>query len=115
LSRRIECCPMTIKRRARALGQKGLIYADPRRFFSISPAGLAALGPDAPQRQPWVRVEMISAANARDVVERHCGLDDRSAAERRRHAGEARLRILETARRNGSAEFNAYELDRLAA
>ena len=36
LARRVGACPMTIKRRARLLAARGLVFADPRKFFSIT-------------------------------------------------------------------------------
>jgi hypothetical protein len=37
----------------------------------ISDAGFAALGPDAPKKpEPWLRLEQVSAAMARDVSQR---------------------------------------------
>jgi hypothetical protein len=85
LARRVEVCPMTIRRRVRLLVERGLAFADPRKFFSVTDAGLAALGPEAPQKPaPWVRVEAVSAANAKDVRER--GQDDRTTAQRSAHS-----------------------------
>jgi hypothetical protein len=87
-----------------------------RRAFSITDAGLAALGPDAPQRPaPWVRSEMVSAANARDVRRRmeHRN-DDRSAAERSRHGSMAAAKALATANRQQPFIDTFTEIDRMA-
>ena len=68
LSRRIEVCPMTVKRRARLLVERGLVFADPRRFFGITAAGRAALGDtDTPRHAPWFNPAAISAVAAKDV------------------------------------------------
>jgi hypothetical protein len=80
LSRRLEVCLQTAKRRVRLLAERGLVIADERRFYSLAPAGREALGAEA-QRPPWVRVEAISAATARDVVNR-AWAGDISAANR---------------------------------
>ena len=51
--------------------------------FAITDAGIAALGPDAPQRQPWVNLERVRASIAKDVVARHGQEpDDRTRAFR---------------------------------
>jgi hypothetical protein len=48
--------------------------ADAQGIEAVSPltdAGVAALGPDAPKRpEPWLRLEQVSAAMARDLVQR---------------------------------------------
>jgi Winged helix-turn-helix DNA-binding len=110
LARRVEVCPMTIRRRVRLLVERGLVFADPRKFFSITPTGIAALGPEAPQRpEPWLRVEQISAAAARDVRTRlqHPN-DDRSSWARAEQSSRARLKGLETIRANKAEPFNAF-------
>jgi hypothetical protein len=56
---------LTAKRRLGLLTGRGLVFADPRRFFSITDAGREALG-DATLPPRWVRVEAISAASAKD-------------------------------------------------
>ena len=60
---------------------RGLVFADPRKFFSITDEGRAALGPNnAPRPAPWLRPEQVSAAVAKDVLQRHGQEpDDRSA------------------------------------
>jgi hypothetical protein len=110
LARRVEVCPMTIRRRVRLLVERGLVFADPRKFYTITDAGPAALGPDTPKRPaPWVKVEAVSAANASDVRTRlqHPN-DDRSAAERSRHGSKARAKALQTTQANQAAPFNAF-------
>ena len=72
---------MTITRRCRLLVKRGLLSFDIRRFFSITVAGRQALGSDTPQRQPWVRPELVSAAAAKDVQLRS-PTDDRSPSQR---------------------------------
>jgi hypothetical protein len=108
LARRIEVCPPTIRRRVRLLVERGLVFADPRKFFSITDAGLAALGPTRPA--PWVRMEMVSAAAARDVRTRlqHPN-DDRSSWARANQSSRARQKGIEKARENRQQPFiDAY-------
>jgi DNA-binding IclR family transcriptional regulator len=117
LARRVEVCPMTIRRRVRLLVERGLVFADPRKFFSITDAGLAALGDAAPQRpEPWVKVEAVSAARAKDVAERQGqSVDDRTSWARSQQGSRARLKALSTA--NGQQPFIDVltEFDRLRA
>jgi Mn-dependent DtxR family transcriptional regulator len=103
LARRVEVCPMTIRRRVRLLVERGLVFADPRKFFSITDAGLTALGSEAPQRpEPWVKISAISAVSARDVRTRlqHPN-DDRSSWARAEQSSRARLKGIEKAREKG--------------
>jgi hypothetical protein len=79
LARRVEVCPMTIRRRVRSLIGHGLVFADPRKFFSITNEGRKALGDAVPPR--WVRPEAVSAATAKDVSRREHPNDDRSNAQ----------------------------------
>jgi DNA-binding transcriptional ArsR family regulator len=88
LSRRSQLSPQTIRRRLRLLVERGLVFADPRKFFSITHAGLAAL-PDAPKR--WVNSGVISAVSARDVVTRS-PTDDRNQTQLAANARLARGR-----------------------
>ena len=117
LARRVEVCPMTIRRRVRLLVERGLVFADPRKFFSITDAGLAALGDAAPQRpEPWVKVDAVSAARAKDVAERQGqSVDDRTSWARSQQGSRARLKALSTA--NGQQPFIDVltEFDRLRA
>ena len=95
LARRLEVCPMTIRRRANLLAERGLVIADPRGFFSVTLAGREAIGAEALQ-PAWLKPEAISVAAARDVRERtyipeataatrsHCGRLARAAAKRNR-------------------------------
>jgi hypothetical protein len=78
--------------------------------FSITDEGRQALGSDAPPKpEPWLKVDAISAANARDVRTRmqHPN-DDRSAAERSRQSSTARAKALQTTQANKAAPFNAF-------
>lgn len=98
LSRRVGVCPLTIKRRARLLVARGLVFADPRRFYALTDAGRQAIGTTIlPRPAPWLRPEQISAASAKDVRERlrHPN-DNRSAAQRSEHATKAAARSMET-------------------
>jgi predicted transcriptional regulator len=93
LARRVEVCPMTIRRRVRSLVENGLVFADPRRFYVVTDKGRDLLGPDAlPPR--WINTAAISAVSARDVQARHgeAPTDDRTAAQRAANAQMARGR-----------------------
>jgi hypothetical protein len=103
LGRRIGTCEMTAKRRARLLAARGLLFAEDRRFYSLTDAGREALGPDAPKPTPWVRVEAISAASSKDVQERRY-VDDATSAERSRRGKMARA----SAKANGSIPFVSF-------
>ena len=70
LAHRIEVCRLTMRRRIEGLIERGLAAAQDGKF-SITAAGVQALGPDAPQRQPWVNLERVRASTAKDVVARH--------------------------------------------
>jgi hypothetical protein len=98
---------LTVRRRAELLIGRGLVRRDAAKRFSITDEGRKALGDTAPQ--PWVRMELISAVNARDVRTRlqHPN-DDRSAAERSRHGSKARAKALQTTQANQAAPFNAF-------
>jgi hypothetical protein len=93
----------------------GLAKAEAGGRFSITAAGTAALGDDAPQRQPWLKLELISAAQAKDVRERS-PTDDRTRAMRSQHAtlaaakAAATMRLINAAR---SPHVNAHS-DHLA-
>jgi hypothetical protein len=100
LARRVEVCPMTIKRRARLLVQRGLIHPDPRRFFSLTDEGRQAIGANtAPPCEPWINPATISAAQAKDVLQRltHPN-DNRSGAQRSAHATMAAAKAVATQR-----------------
>jgi DNA-binding IclR family transcriptional regulator len=62
LSRRVEVCEMTTKRRLSLLRARGLVFSDPRRFYQLTSQGRSALGVGVVS-QPWVDVARISAAN----------------------------------------------------
>jgi hypothetical protein len=100
LARRVQVCPLTIRRRLGLLIGRGLVFADPRRFYSLTPAGRGALG-DASLPPRWVRVEAISAAAAKDVVE-PTYVNNISAAQRTNCGKLARA----AAKRNKSTPFN---------
>ena len=103
LSRRIGCCLLTARRRANLLAERGLLVADVRRFYAITEAGIAALGPKSQPPSRWVNVAAISAAAARDVRDRP-RIDDRTQEERSRPGKMARA----AARLNKSSNFNGY-------
>ena len=118
LARRCGVASLTVKRRVARLVEAGMIAVDAGLRFNITKTGIAALGGDAPPKpvSPWLKVEAVSAAGAKDVAERmeHHKFDDRSNAMKSRHGTEARLKSIETARRNGSERFNRFgDLDRM--
>jgi hypothetical protein len=88
LARRVGICPMTVKRRLHILAERGLAYADPRKFFSLTPDGVAALG-DAPKR--WLDLDRLRASTAKDVQARS-PTDDRNMARLAANARMARGR-----------------------
>ena len=103
LSRRLGVCLQTTKRRTISLAEKGLVIADVRRFFSITPEGIEALGPKSQPSPRWVNVAAISAAAAKDVADRP-RVDDRTQEERSRPGKMARA----AARLNKSSNFNGH-------
>jgi Mn-dependent DtxR family transcriptional regulator len=50
LARRVEVCPPTIRRRVRLLVERGLVFADPRKFFRSRTLVLQRLGRNALRR-----------------------------------------------------------------
>ena len=69
LVREVEVSSLTIKRRVSLLIGRGLVKQDAaRQPFSITDAGLAALGPGAPKR--WVDLNRLRASTAKDVLTR---------------------------------------------
>jgi DNA-binding Lrp family transcriptional regulator len=118
LARRVGTCPLTVKRRLYSLIERGLAFADPRRFYGITDQGRRALGTTNPPRPaPWLGPEQISAASAKDVRQRltHPN-DDRSAEFRSKvasmgaQAGVASARL----RRTGIGQSATREFDRMA-
>jgi hypothetical protein len=110
LARRLQVCLLTAKRRLGLLTERGLVFADARRFYTLTDAGREALGPGAQPPPRWVNVAAISAATAPDVRERTY-VDDRAQAERSRPGKMARA----AARLNRSLPFNRFpERERLA-
>jgi DNA-binding transcriptional ArsR family regulator len=101
LSRRIGVCLLTARRRANLLAERGLVFPDVRKFYSITPEGIEALGPKSQPPPRWVNVAAISAAAAKDIAER-TRLDDRTQEERSRPGRMARV----AAKRNRSTPFN---------
>ena len=100
LSRRVEVCALTARRRVNILIGNGLVFADPRRFYMLTPAGREALG-EAPVVSRWVDPERIKASVAKDVTERLYVPEQ--TAEQRSYAGKmARA----AAKRNKSQPFN---------
>jgi hypothetical protein len=65
LARQTGWCRLTIRRRVDGLVRRGLA-SEVEGKLVITDEGRKAL-PDAPQREPWVRPEAVSAALARDV------------------------------------------------
>jgi hypothetical protein len=113
LARRVGCCSLTAKRRINLLIDKNMVEAHDGRF-SITDEGRRALGDAAPQHQPWIRPETVSAAMARDVVQRmeHRPNDDRSPGQIRQLAttGAAKAAMTYRARkRRLLAGLNEYD------
>jgi hypothetical protein len=100
LARRCGTCSLTIKRRVAVLAHRGLVTITGPQF-RITSAGIEALGPDAVKPTPWVRVEAISAASARDVADRTY-IPEATAATRSNAGKLARA----SAKRNRSTPFN---------
>ena len=95
--RAVGCCSLTAKRRLALLVERSLVVRDARNRYAATDQGRQALGDDATQRpEPWVRPELVSAANARDVRER--GDDDRTRLQKSQHASNARLKVVATAK-----------------
>jgi hypothetical protein len=111
LARRCGIASLTVKRRVWRLIEAGMVTTDSERRFCISRVGIAALGGEAPPKpvSPWLRVEAISAASSRDVIERveHRPNDDRTAAMKSEQGRTTRLKVLSTARLNSAERFNS--------
>ena len=93
LARRCGIASLTVKRRVGRLIDAGTVSVGAERRFYISRAGVTALGGAAAPKpvEPWLRVEAISAAGARDVQERieHRPNDDRTNAMKSQHGTRA--------------------------
>jgi hypothetical protein len=96
IARQTGSCNLTARRRIDRLVERGLAQTQDDRF-AISDQGLAALGDILPRPAPWLRVEQISAASARDVRERS-PIDDRTHWERSRHGSKAAAQAAVTMR-----------------
>ena len=106
LAHRIEVCRLTMRRRIDRLVEQKLMFPHEGRY-AITDAGIAALGPDAPQRQPWVNLERVRASTARDVVARHGQEpDDRTRAFRSKVASLGAQQGLATTRLRRNSAFN---------
>jgi hypothetical protein len=106
LSRRAEVALLTAKRRINLLTGRGLVFADPRRFFSLTPAGRSALGDEAPRR--WVEPEAVSAVSAPDVQRRQQFPNEMSAAERTRLSSLNAQKARAMAKLNRSLPYNRF-------
>ena len=83
LVREMGSCRLTVRGCIDMLVERGLAREAGRKFTATD-EGRQALGPAAPQRpEPWLSVAAISAAAAKDVVER--GHDDRTRAQLSQH------------------------------
>ena len=106
LAHRIGVCRLTVRRRIDRLVEQKLMFPHEGRY-AITDAGIAALGPDAPQRQPWVNLERVRASTARDVVARHGQEpDDRTRAFRSKIASMGAQQGLATTRLRRNSAFN---------
>jgi hypothetical protein len=110
LARRLGTCPLTIRRRVNLLIGKGLVFADPRRFFSITPAGRLQIGDAAKPPSRWVNPELISAATAKDVRLRLEHPNEMSAAERTRLSSLNAQKARANAKLNRSLPFNRFAM-----
>jgi hypothetical protein len=82
----VGVCRLTARRRIDRLVEAKLVMRQADLRYAITATGISALGDAASQRPaPWVRPELISAANARDVRERS-PTDDRTRAMRSQQA-----------------------------
>jgi hypothetical protein len=109
LSRRVGVCSLTVRRRAELLIGRGLLRRDAAKRFSVTDAGLAALGPDIPRRPaPWVRPEAAAASLSRHVQARHgeAPTDDRTRAMRSQDATLAAAKAAATMRLKRHPAFN---------
>jgi hypothetical protein len=88
LVREIEACSLTVKRRLGRLVQHSLVAVDESRKFRITSKGRDALGDAAPV--PWLRVEAISAAAAKDVRERNPFANHQTSVQLADHARKGR-------------------------
>jgi hypothetical protein len=113
LARRVEICPPTIRRRARLLVERGLVFGDPRKFYTLTQQGRQAVGDDMPVRQPWIDPRVISAATARDVLSRSPN-DDRTKAFRSRISSIGAAKSIEAQRLHKREGFHTLsEFDRM--
>jgi hypothetical protein len=115
LARVVGCCSLTAKRRLHALVERGLICPSARTGYVVTEEGRRALGDDAPtRREPWVKVEAVSAALSRDVRERSPN-DDRTSWERSRHSSGAAAKAAVTVKLRKREAFHTFgDLDRMA-
>jgi hypothetical protein len=108
LAHRIGACRLTVRRRIDRLVEQKLMFPHEGRY-TITAAGIAALGPNAPQRHPWVNLERVRASTARDVVARHSQEpDDRTRAFRSKIASLGAQQGLATSRLKRRPAFNHW-------
>jgi hypothetical protein len=108
LAHRIGVCRLTVRRRIDRLVEQKLMFPHEGRY-AITDAGIAALGPDAPPRQPWVNLERVRASTARDVVARHGQEpDDRTRAFRSKIASLGAQQALATSRLKRHPAFSHW-------
>ncbi len=113
LSRRLEICQLTAKRRVNLLVRRGLALADLRGFYLLTSAGREALGSDAQPPPCWVKPEAVAAANSKDVLRRLEHPGEMTTAERSRLSTLAAKKGRINARAGKTIAFNAFiEFDR---
>jgi hypothetical protein len=118
LARRIGCCLLTAKRRARLLTHRGLVLSDPRGFYAVTDAGRQALGEEAKRPLPprWVKPEAVAASTAKDVVDRMAHPHALTAQEKSRVSSMAARKARAAAKAGRTAAFDGFvEFDRLRA
>ena len=107
ISRQVGVCQLTVKRRAERLIKRGLVYRDLRGFYVATEAGRSTQGEAPPPKpEPWLKVSAISAASAKDVLER--STDDRTTVQKAHHASHGRAAVAETMRLRRRRMLSAY-------
>jgi hypothetical protein len=89
--------------------ERGLLRQNAAKRFSVTAGGVVALGEAMPAKpQPWLRMEMVSAALSKDVLRRLEHPNEMSSVEKSRHSAAAARKARSNAKRNRSTPFNAW-------
>ena len=78
--------------------------------YTIASSGLAALGIDTPQCQPWVNVAALSAPNAKDVLRWQQYPNEMPPSERPRLSSLWAQKARPTARLNWTSPFKDWAI-----